>query len=150
MPYAKLDNITECVETGRTMLTALLSGRASDLKAIEEHPHWDAFKQPGHLQEGLDAGCVEFLGLTDELVVHLMHQWPPIGLDVTHQAIVNAVLDRLPIRFSWRPAKGPETSVSAGHAGHMLDVRIFSPVPDTVFEVRQSLEVAQEPAKVPA
>lgn len=141
MPVTELDNVTECVETGRTMLTALLSGRASNLKALEEHLHWDAFKEPGHLHEGLDAGCMEFLGMTDELVEHLMHYWPPSGINETHMAVVNAILDRVPIRFSWRPARGSESSISAGDAGSMLDVRIFSPVP---------AEVAPEPVAVPA
>lgn len=129
MPYAGKtdDDLPKCVETGQTALTGLLNGRASDLEALEEHPHWEAFKEPGHLRK-LDDGCVAFFGLSEELVEHLRHAWPPIGTDLAHLAIVNAVLDRVPVRFSWKPARGSETSVSADDTGAVLDVRIFSPV----------------------
>ena len=128
MPMLKKDNITECVATGRTLLTVLLNGRASDLAALEEHPHWPAFKEPGHLRE-LDAGCVEFLGLNAELAEHLRHHWPPSGLDAAHRTVVNAILDRVPIYFTWMPARGSSASIVAGDAGGRLDVGIFSPVP---------------------
>lgn len=141
MPVTELDNVTQCRETGQTVLTGLLNGRGSDPKAVEAHPHWEAFKQWGHLQE-LDAGCVELLGLTEELVEHLRHDWPPKGLDLAHAAIVNAVLDKLPIYFSWKLVHRPETSVSASDTGAVLNVEIFSPVATAKRGVRKPAEVA--------
>lgn len=140
MPMLKKDDLPVCVETGRTLLTVRLNRQASDLAALEEHPHWDAFKQPGHLRE-LDAGCVEFLGLNAELAEHLRHHWPPRGLEAAHRTVVNAILDRVPISFAWMPAEGSGTSIVAGDAGGRVDVGIFSPVPE---------RVAQEPVAVPA
>lgn len=127
MPEHRTDDLPTCVKTGQTEMTRLLNGLFSGLAALEAHPHWNAFQKPGHLRE-LDAGCVEAVGLDVELVEHLRHAWPKSGLDAVHGAIVNAVLDRVPISFSWKPAKGPETSVSVGDAGAALLVKIFSPV----------------------
>ena len=137
MPYAKTDDLPKCVETGQILVTRLLNRLFAHPAVVEAHPHWDAFKEPGHLQE-LDVGCVEFLGLDPsvELVEHLRHVWPSSGMDMAHLAIVNAVLDRVPIRFSWRPARGQETSISASDTGAVMNVRIFSPVPERVTQER--------------
>jgi hypothetical protein len=131
-----MDDLPRCVETGQTVVTRLLNRLFSQSAVLEAHPHWSAFQTPGHLQE-LDAGCVEAVGLNAELVGHLKHHWPPSGLDAVHQAIVNAVLDGVPIRFSWKPARGLETSISASDTGTALLVKIFSPV--------AVAEVAREP-----
>lgn len=144
MPYARETNedLPKCVETGQTALTTLLNGRGSDLEAVEEHSHWGAFKEPGHLQQ-LDAGCVELLGLNGELVEHLRHHWPPKGTALVHLAIVNAVLDRMSIQFSWKLVRRPETSVSASDTGDgVLNVTIFSPVATARRGVRKPAEVA--------
>ncbi len=128
MPQTRTDDLPKCVETGQTEVTRLLNRLFSDIEVVEEHPHWNAFKEPGHLQK-LDAGCVEFLGLEPsvELVEHVRHVWPTSGMFAAHLAIVNAVLDRVPVRFSWKPARGPETSISASDTGEELVVKIFSP-----------------------
>lgn len=130
MPYSEkeLDDLPRCVETGQIALTELLNRLFLDPKVLEEHPHWSTFQEVGHLQE-LDAECVKVMGLSEGLLEHLGHYWPPRGLDLAHVAIVNAVLDGIPIRFSWGPATGSEASVSVGDTGAVLNVKIFSPVP---------------------
>ncbi len=126
MPVTKSDDLPKCVETGQTLVTRLLDRFFSHPKVVEKHPHWGEFREPCHLEK-LDAGCAEAVGLNAELVEHLGHHWPPSGINLAHQAIVNAIEDGVPVRFSWKPARGSETSISASDNGIELVVRIFSP-----------------------